>query len=162
MKEQERKFKLKELPEGLKGIKIQQGYLFLDVKKHLRVRVIDNEKAYLTYKTFHSSTLRTEYEYEIPLTDAIEMLESTKIKLEKTRYKTEFEGNVVDIDIFSDGTRVVEIEYENELTSIPDYCGEEVTGELKYSNIFQAGDFLTKSLYERYMHPDKLFSTPTP
>lgn len=142
MKEQERKFKLKELPEGLTGIKIQQGYLMFEGKKHLRVRVIDNEKAFIAFKTIISSTLRSEFEYEIPLADGIEMLNSTEIKLEKIRYKTEFEGNVVDIDIFSNGIRVVEIEYENELTSLPSYCGQEVTGRSEYSNIYIAyGDY---------------------
>jgi len=135
MTEKERKFILKKLPDGIKGTKIQQGYLMFEGNKHLRVRIIDNEKSYLTFKTIHSASVRTEYEYEIPITEAIEMLNSTKIKLEKTRYKTEFEGNLVDIDIFKNGKRVVEIEYEDELMTIPDYCGEEVTGKREYSNI---------------------------
>jgi CYTH domain-containing protein len=30
---------------------------------------------------------------------------------------------------------VVEIEYEKELTELPEYCGEELTGSSKYSNV---------------------------
>jgi CYTH domain-containing protein len=30
---------------------------------------------------------------------------------------------------------VVEIEYEEELTELPEYCGEELTGSSKYSNV---------------------------
>ena len=99
------------------------------------MRIVNNEKAYLTFKTIHTAKERTEYEYEIPMIEAIEMLKSTEIKLEKTRHKTTFEGNVVDIDIYPNGVGVVEIEYENELLSLPDYCGEEITGLEQYSNI---------------------------
>jgi adenylate cyclase len=135
MIEKERKFILKELPTDLTPSYIQQGYLMFDGNKHLRVRVIDDVRAVLTYKTIHNSTVRTEYEYEIPLADAIEMLNSTDVKLAKIRYKTEFDGNQVDIDIFENGLKVVEIEYKDELNNIPDYCGIEVTEDNRFSNI---------------------------
>ena len=135
MIEKERKFILKELPTDLTPSNIQQGYLMFEGNKHLRVRVIDNVKAFLTFKIILDSTVRVEYEYEIPLADGIEMLNSTDIKLSKTRYKTEFEGNQVDIDIFENGLAVVEIEYVDELNNIPDYCGIEVTEDNRFSNI---------------------------
>lgn len=135
MIERERKFKLAYMPKTDSTIKIKQGYLMFDGNKHLRVRIVNNEKAYLTFKTIHTAKERTEYEYEIPMIEATEMLKSTEIKLEKTRHKTTFEGNVVDIDIYPNGVGVVEIEYENELLSLPDYCGEEITGLEQYSNI---------------------------
>jgi CYTH domain-containing protein len=135
MIEKERKFVLKGLPIGLEPLQISQGYLMFDGNKHLRVRVINNETAFLTFKTIHDSTIRTEYEYEIPLDDAVAMLNSTDMVVFKNRYKTTFEGNSVDIDIFDNGVSVVEIEFENELVNIPDYCGEEVTNDNRYSNI---------------------------
>ena len=135
MTEKERKFVLKKLPKFLLGYNIRQGYLMFDGKKHLRVRIINNVDAYITFKTIHSAQVRTEYEYKIPLFDAQEMLASTKIKLEKTRFPATFEGNTVHIDIFKNGIQVVEIEYQNELVRIPDYCGEEVTGQKEFSNI---------------------------
>jgi CYTH domain-containing protein len=138
MIERERKFKLKEVPPGLHGQLIEQGYLMFDGNKHLRVRIINGKKAYLTFKTIISQTERIEYEYEIPVEDGVEMLNSTNIKLEKIRYKTEWNGNNVDIDIFKNGLRVVEIEYDGELTSIPDYCGEDVTFNREYSNLLIA------------------------
>jgi CYTH domain-containing protein len=138
MIEKERKF----LFEGGIALKnpmtIQQGYLMLDGDKHLRVRVIDGKSAYLTFKIIHEPTFRSEYEYEIPLNDGVEMLESTKIKLQKIRYKTEFEGNSVDIDFYPDGLKIIEIEFENELINIPSYCGREITDEKEYSNIYIA------------------------
>ena len=136
MKEYERKFLLKQLPEGLTESKhIQQGYLMFDGNKHLRIRVINHKKAVLTYKTVNSAIDRDEYEYEIPLEHGIELMLSTNIKLQKKRYSFASGKNHVDIDIYPDGTAVVEIEYESELLNLPDYCGEEITGSRKYSNI---------------------------
>ena len=60
---------------------------------------------------------------------------ATNVKLEKTRYKTTFEGNKVDIDIYPDGRSSAEIEYEIELVNLPDYCGEEITGNKEWSNL---------------------------
>lgn len=135
MKEQERKFKLNYLPTGLIKQEIQQGYLMLGESQHLRVRTVDGNKGYLTYKILHSPENRDEYEYEIPIQDAIELLSKTEIKLTKTRYKTTFENNTVDIDVYQHGLSVCEIEYTEPLTNLPDYCGEEITGIKKYSNI---------------------------
>lgn len=59
----------------------------------------------------------------------------SKVKLIKTWYKTLFNGNSVEIDIYPNGMSVVEIEYEKELTELPEYCGEELTGSSKYSNV---------------------------
>lgn len=137
MIEKERKFLLTELPKYIrKGKFIEQGYLMLEEDKHLRVRIIDRKEAFLAFKIAHSDIMRIEYEYEIPLEDAEEMLNTTEIKLTKMRYKSSFKGNTVDIDFYPDGVAVVEIEYEGEnLENIPKYCGAEITGIKKYSNI---------------------------
>jgi CYTH domain-containing protein len=44
------------------------------------------------------------------------------------------------MDVYKDGRMVVEIEYEDELDELPDYCGEEVTGKREWSNIQMALD----------------------
>ena len=139
MKEQERKFLLNFLPHTEeRPHTIEQGYLMFEGNKHLRVRVIDGMFGFLTYKTIISDIIKTEFEYQIPYEDAKELLSTTNIKLSKLRYKTEFNGDLVDIDIYPTGERVVEIEYENELTELPTYCGREITGEKEYSNIWIA------------------------
>lgn len=136
MIEKERKFLMKYQPSDLYHMeRIQQGYIMFDGPKHLRVRIIDDMVGFITLKTIVSDTTKIEYEYEIPLKDAIELMESTNIKLRKTRYKTHYDGNLVDIDIYPSGLSVVEIEYGTELTNIPDYCGKEITGKKEYSNI---------------------------
>lgn len=136
MKEQERKFILRHLPEiPEKPHHIKQAYLLMDGKSHLRVRIIDNQKGFLTYKSAISNTIKNEFEYEIPLNDAIELFNLSPYRLEKQRYKTTFQGNTVDIDIYPNGLKIVEIEFENELTDLPDYCGEDVSDDQRFSNI---------------------------
>ena len=41
----------------------------------------------------------------------------------------------VDIDVYPDGRTSAEIEYEIEIINIPDYCGEEITGNKEWSNL---------------------------
>jgi len=143
MIERERKFKLKYLPTEyiVNEQKIHQGYLMFDGAKHLRVRIIEDKfgvSAYLTLKTIKSDSEKEEYEFPICEEAAKELFDSTEEKLTKTRYKSVFQGNTVDIDCFEDGTTWVEIEYEEELTDVPDYCGEEITGIKEFSNIYIA------------------------
>ena len=136
MLEKERKFMLKYLPEGLTPVEIKQGYLMIKGRKNLRVRIVNNETATMTYKVSLRKGVKDEFEYSVPLEDAYEMYKKAEKKLEKTRYKTKYNGNTIDIDIYRDGLKVVEIEYENKLKKgdIPDYCGTEITGISKYSN----------------------------
>lgn len=136
-KEKERRFILKYLPENLGSQIIKQAYLMLDGNQHLRVRITDG-KPELGFKIFHSFEERTEFEYEIPLNDALEMFDTAKYKLDKRRYSTVFEGNKVHIDIYASGKKTVEVEFENELKNIPPYCGEEITGVNGWSNIWIA------------------------
>ena len=137
-KELERKFILNELPQGLEYKNIKQAYLMFDGNQHLRVRIIDDKEAWLTFKVFHSIIVRTEYEYAIPLKDAAEMFNSSNCKLEKKRYSTEYMGNKVDIDVYPSGKSIVELEFEEELVNIPPYCGKEVTGMKEWSNVWIA------------------------
>ena len=138
MNERERKFLLLYLPKGLKKVKIQQGYLMLEGAKHLRIRITDNSLAELGFNTVKDKENKDEYEYVVPIKDGKKLMSTTEIKLKKTRYKTTFEGNNVDIDVFPDGTAWVEIEFKGKLKNLPDFCGKEVTGIKSYSNIFIA------------------------
>ncbi len=69
------------------GIRIKQGYLSTDKNAVVRVRT-KNDKAYLTIKGSNSGISRLEFEYEIPVDEANEMLEKLCQKpiIDKTRY----------------------------------------------------------------------------
>lgn len=142
MIEKERKFLLKEMPVLGSYFKepkmIQQGYLMLDEGRQLRIRIVNDYDCYLTYKETITPEMKREYEYKIAYEDAIIMYETCRFKLEKKRFTTVYKEYHVDIDIYPSGKQVVEIEYENELEEIPEYCGKEITGKKEYSNIWMA------------------------
>lgn len=140
MFERERKFLLKgSIPEGLVPVYIEQAYLMFDGNKHLRL-IEDLTKATLELKIVHTNIYKEYYPIPVDLPTATELLKTTKCKLEKTRYSTTYEGRTIDIDVYPDGIKVVEIEFEVEIINIklPEYCGKEVTGLPMYSNIQRA------------------------
>lgn len=120
--------------------KISQGYICSENDRVVRVRAIDN-KGFVTIKNATIGFARNEYEYEIPYNDAIEMLKNTCQHpiIEKTRYKIEFGDFVWEVDEFhgdNQGLVVAEIELPRKDSEfpLPDFVGEEVTGEAKYYN----------------------------
>jgi len=139
-KEIERKFMVKEGPwRNVKGTRYHQGYLNSAKERNVRVRTME-DKAYLTIKGIAIGASRMEFEYEIPLQDANELLEiCEKPLIEKTRYKVQKGGFVWEIDEFSgenQGLIVAEVELESEdqVFPKPDWVRAEVTGDPRYFN----------------------------
>lgn len=115
---------------------IIQTYISVNPDSTVRLRIIDS-KAYITIKTRNVGAVRNEWEYEIPLNDAKEMITTTAVTpiIEKTRYLV----NGWEIDEFHgclEGLTVAEIELndENQLFEIPPFIGEEVTHDPRYFN----------------------------
>lgn len=121
--------------------RIVQGYLCSAPDKTVRVRV-RGDKGFLTIKGLSdkSGIARSEFEYEIPLTDAEALLllcESGVI--DKIRHLVPFRGHTWEVDVFhgcNEGLVVAEIELreEDETFEHPDWIGEEVTGQGHYYN----------------------------
>ena len=136
----ERKFKLKEhfRPTGV-GIEMAQGYLSRDPRRTVRIRIAGIQ-GFLTIKGETCGATRSEYEYEIPAEEARELLALCDTPLvEKTRYVEMFCGKRWEVDIFhgaNEGLRVAEIELaaEAEEFALPEWVGDEVTGERRYYN----------------------------
>lgn len=106
----------------------------------IRVRILDNE-AYLTIKSRSSDNglSRDEYEYLIPYDHGIALLQTTDLKVEKTRHLVNIGSHTFEVDEFEGanaGLIVAEVELSsvNEEHPIPDWLGREVTSENKYSN----------------------------
>ena len=138
----ERKFLLasedwKAISDG--GTTIKQGYLNSNPERTTRVRV-KGKQGFLTVKGKSEGTKRLEFEYEIPLEDAVEMLDlCEKPIIEKIRYEVALNGNVWEIDAFDGENKglvvaEVELEDENQKVILPDWIGEEVSHERKYFN----------------------------
>ena len=122
------------------GIHYRQGYLSTDPERTVRVRII-GEKGYLTIKGISVGISRPEYEYEIPIPDAKELLEGLCEKpiIEKDRYKISFGGLVWEVDEFlgvNEGLVIAEVELESadQAIDLPPWVGEEVSGDPRYFN----------------------------
>ena len=117
-----------------------QAYLNSSVDEWAtRVRIIDNKKSYITLKSSLNGFINHEFEYSIPLQDAIELIKLSKYKLTKTRYQLEINKKNWVVDIF-DGEnfslKIAEIELssESEEIQVPSWCGQEITGIKSLSN----------------------------
>jgi adenylate cyclase len=123
-----------------RGKRYRQGYLSTVKERTVRVRVA-GEQGFVTIKGVTVGAARAEYEYEIPLPDANEMLDRLceRPLVEKTRYRIP-QGDVVwEIDEFAGDNRglivaEVELKDERQTVTLPEWIGEEVTGDPRYFN----------------------------
>lgn len=137
----ERKFLLRnDQWRGGPGTPLRQGYLGSGNGISVRVRVA-GDTAWLTVKGPTTGASRPEYEYTIPLEDAREMLDQLcpPPLIEKCRYKVEHEGFTWEIDEFAGANQglvvaEVELDSEDQAVPLPDWVGEEVTGDPRYYN----------------------------
>jgi adenylate cyclase len=119
---------------------IQQGYLIRNGSLSLRVRLIDKAKAMLTIKSPVADIKRLEFEYEIPMPDAAELIAMRESGLvEKLRHKLPWEGMTWEIDVFlgeNEGLVIAEIELPHEDCEFakPGWLGREVTSDPRFSN----------------------------
>jgi CYTH domain-containing protein len=119
---------------------MRQGYLVADPVRTVRVR-IEGERAVITIKSKSTGASRGEWEYEIPVPDAAELLERLceQPQVEKVRHRIEHAGHTWEVDEFQGenaGLVVAEIELdsEDEAFEKPDWIGQEVTGDPRYYN----------------------------
>ncbi len=122
------------------GVLYRQGYLAITSDKVVRVRVVGT-KGFLTIKGPSIGNGRLEYEYEIPVSDAHQMLDTLCEGpiIEKYRYTTRWEGFIWEIDEFlgeNQGLVIAEIELDSEDQAfpLPPWAGREVTGDPRYYN----------------------------
>ena len=117
-----------------------QGYLNSEKGRTVRVRII-GEQGFLTIKGPNDNGARLEFEYQIPVADAQEMLSRLCLKplIEKTRYCIPFAGFIWEVDVFkgeNEGLLLAEIElaYVDQEFLKPPWIGREVTGDSRYYN----------------------------
>ncbi|PNU18585.1 adenylate cyclase [Geothermobacter hydrogeniphilus] len=138
----ERKFLLRNdtWKVGAEGVAYRQGYLSLDPQRTVRVRIA-GDRAFLTIKGATRGCARSEYEYPIPLQQARQMLDELCLRpqIEKTRYRVPHAGLIWEIDEFhgaNEGLVLAEVELDrpDQPVVLPDWVGEEVTGDERYYN----------------------------
>ncbi len=121
------------------GTRIWQGYLNRDKNRTVRVRVA-GEQAFLTVKGATTGATRAEFEYDIPLADAEQMLSMCDGPvIQKVRRLVQHDGFTWEVDEFfgeNAGLVVAEIELQSENQQFfkPSWVGREVTEDARYYN----------------------------
>ena len=143
-REIERKFLVRKLPEDLNAFpssEISQGYL-VSLDDGLQVRLRKKAEQYtLTFKR-GLGNVREERDVALTAGQFSTLWPATEGKrLIKTRYEIPFGNRLVEIDIYGgkhDGLVVAEVEFDDEEAAnhfrAPDWLGDDVTGDPRYSN----------------------------
>ncbi|THB75373.1 MAG: CYTH domain-containing protein [Gammaproteobacteria bacterium] len=123
------------------GEQFRQGYMSGSNRSSVRIRVA-GDKANINIKSATLGVTRKEYEYEIPVEDANEMLDSMCERpfIEKRRFFIKRGPHTWEIDVFegdNEGLIVAEIELKDpdEPFDIPGWIGEDVSEDPKYYNV---------------------------
>lgn len=119
---------------------IIQGYISATKEHTVRVRIRD-DKAFLTIKgASHNGGLsRFEWEKEIPVSEARDLLLLCGGVIDKVRYLVKSGKHVFEVDEFhgdNEGLIMAEVELKNEAEPYtkPSFIGKEVTGDIRYYN----------------------------
>jgi CYTH domain-containing protein len=140
----ERKFLVRKLPDGLTSYPhtdIAQGYL-VSMDDGLQVRLRKRGDKYTLAFKRGAGSVREEREIQLTAEQFDALWPATEGKrLVKTRYEIPFGDHVVEIDVYHgrhEGLVVAEVEFKEEETArnfqAPDWLGDDVTGDPRYSN----------------------------
>ncbi|MDY7020971.1 MAG: CYTH domain-containing protein [Cyanobacteriota bacterium] len=117
-----------------------QGYISSQKGRTVRVRII-GDRGYLTIKGLAVHQVRSEFEYEIPVKDAEEMLQTLCDRpfIEKKRHRIPLGDLIWEVDEFfgeNQGLILAEVELTdvNQIIEIPDWIGEDVSDDSRYYN----------------------------
>ena len=122
-----------------KSVQIKQAYLLTEPNKTIRIRTAGNA-GFITIKGKTIGASRPEFEYEIPIEEANQLIESFCSELiEKTRYYVVHENRTWEVDVFEGmnvGLIVAEIELddEDEEYKKPNWVTRNVTDDRRYAN----------------------------
>jgi CYTH domain-containing protein len=125
--------------DGVVGLPYRQGYLSTDPDRTVRIRRA-GELGYVTVKGRSRGASRAEFEYEIPVADADDMLAlCIPPVIDKVRHRVEHAGRTFEVDVFggaNEGLVVAEVELPSEDADVdlPDWIGDEVTDDPRYFN----------------------------
>ncbi len=135
-------------------IPLRQGYLAIDSSGLVvRVRIHSEKESWITIKSPAQGIAQNEFEYVIPLADAEELWQLSKYRLIKRRFEIDFNEESWIVDCFEgDNSPLclaeIELLFEGQQVEIPDWCDQEITGELILSNASLSKDPISKWPHE--------------
>ncbi len=119
---------------------LRQGYLSTSAKATVRIRIVDDHKAFLTLKGPTSGISRAEFEYDVPIKDGRAMLEMARPHvIEKRRHIVPHGDLVWEVDVFEGahkGLVIAEVELDraDQRVDLPEWAGREVSFDDRYAN----------------------------
>jgi adenylate cyclase len=127
---------------------LRDGLIAMTEDRKVRVRIYNHdERATITIKAKTGRIRNAEFEYDIPMADAEELLASHcgKDVLRKYRYFVPHRGFMWHVDVYEgilDGMTLAEVEVakEDAAVTLPHWIGQDVTGKTEYKklNMFRA------------------------
>ena len=121
--------------------RMRQGYLSDGMSRSIRVR-LEGDRAAINIKSSRDGIQRLEFEYPVPVEDAVAMLDHVALKplIEKTRYEVPVGAHLWEVDVFegdNSGLIVAEVELGSvdEVFERPEWAGEEVSHDHRYYNV---------------------------
>lgn len=122
------------------GTALRQAIVFSEGDRSIRIRTLGDSEARITIKIGINGMARHEFEYDVPVEDAGELLGlANGGRIEKTRYEVRHQGFLWEIDVYEGalaGLVVAEVELESEEDdpALPSWIGREVTADKRFSN----------------------------
>jgi CYTH domain-containing protein len=122
------------------AVSIRQFYVAIDAGRSILCRIKDAKDGLLTLKFGTDARMRDEFEYPIPIGDALEMRRFALGRvIEKTRNIVPHGRHVFEVDEFHGDLAplvIAELETAEDVpdTALPRWLGREVTGEAAYYN----------------------------
>ncbi len=127
---------------GEKASHCKQGYLAVGPPVAVRVRIMEGVGT-INIKSASTDISRMEFEYEIPVEDAGELLAGACVGrvVEKTRHYIEYGGLTWEVDVFEGlnaGLVLAEVELgrADQDIELPPWVGLEVSGDPRYLNSY--------------------------
>jgi adenylate cyclase len=121
--------------------RMRQGYLSDGMSRSIRIR-LEGDRAAINIKSSRDGIQRLEFEYPVPVEDAVAMLDHVALKplIEKTRYEVPVGEHLWEVDVFegdNSGLIVAEVELGavDEVFERPEWAGEEVSHDHRYYNV---------------------------
>jgi len=119
---------------------LRQGYLANTATSSVRVRAAGTE-GWLSVKAMRAGRSREEFEYAIPLTDALALLDefTEGAPVEKIRHRVPVGRHEFEVDEFQGANHglvvaEVELDHADEEFPRPRWLGDEVTDDARYYN----------------------------
>jgi adenylate cyclase len=127
--------------EVTSSTRIVQGYIAQTGSATVRVRV-RGDRGFLTIKGLSVGVSRSEFEYEVPVADALAMLDELAQGpvIDKVRHLVPVGGHVWEVDVFAGENAPlvmaeVELADSQEAFVRPDWAGVEVSDDQRYFNV---------------------------